>query len=74
MNREKRVSEEKKLQATAALVNEIVALDGLWTTEDSVKQHVKKLEKSGTQKNSSGGQYIDRVFYCSFYTNPWMIT
>lgn len=49
-HQKKKELEEKKMKSTATLVNEVVELGGVWTTEHQILDKVSALEKSKTDE------------------------
>ena len=56
-HQKKKDFEEKKMKSTAALVNEVVELGGVWTSEQQILDKVGALEKSKTDET------IRRIIY-----------
>lgn len=56
-HQKKKELEEKKMKSTAALVNEVVELGGVWTSEEQILDKVRTLERSKTDEQ------VRRVIY-----------
>ena len=66
----RREKEEKQTQAVISLTNEVVALGGVWTTAEAIKQHIHDLCQSSSHEVVrravySQLQFLQRVVKCS---------